>query len=325
MAVARQFVWLVKESSLGTVMATPAPGVDSIFLRLTEDFTVQPTMLVAQIPYGGGVAIAADQVCDHYQVGGQLRTKLYPQQAKVLLGWAGVRVDQAATPPAPWVTTEPSGDLASMSIYHAVMRSDGTFLRKRYAGAKVASWTLEASRQAADGVALTMDLIASRSYGNQQDGTADPDAVEFPAPTDADYPTGPYTFSESAGHVTVGSVRTQYESLRLNSQNVLDRRWFETPYLTSLPWMGRTTTLDLGLLFKALPNDRNTYESQTPQAATVEFVQGANTIVVNMQGANRISNLVYQTPNNEQYRQTVTLMSLYDLAAGSDLNLSFTP
>src|SRR5947209_1426454 len=132
MAVSRQYVMIVREGALLTPVANPVAGTDSIYIRLTEDFTMQPTMEAATIPYGGGVAIPADQVCDHYRLDGQLRTKLYPQQAAFLLNWAAFRIN--ATQDQPWTTTEPAGDLASCSVYHAVRRSDGTFSLKRYGG-----------------------------------------------------------------------------------------------------------------------------------------------------------------------------------------------
>ncbi len=44
---------------------------------------------------------------------------------------------------------------------------------------------------------LTLDLIASKSVGNPMDGTSDPSSSIFPAPTETQYPTAPYTFKQT--------------------------------------------------------------------------------------------------------------------------------
>src|SRR4051812_36817788 len=122
---AREFLWIVKESSLGTVMTSPTAGTDSIYIPLVDgnSFSMVAEPVIEEIPYGGGLAVAAEAISDHYGCKGQLKTKLYPSQAAMLLGLLMTRVDGAG---APWITSEPTGDLASVSIYHAVRRSDGT-------------------------------------------------------------------------------------------------------------------------------------------------------------------------------------------------------
>src|SRR3954471_13363187 len=116
---AREFLWIVKESALGTVMTSPVAGTDSIYIRLIDgnSFGMVAEPVIEEIPYGGGYAVTAEAVSDHYACKGQLKTKLYPSQAPLLLPWAVTRINDDQD--APWETTEPAGDLASCSVYHA--------------------------------------------------------------------------------------------------------------------------------------------------------------------------------------------------------------
>lgn len=321
--VLREYCMIVQESALMTPVASPVVNTSSIYVRLTEQnsFTIFPEIQIFRIPFGGGIMTTTDQVADHYTLRGQMKTKLYPAQAAFLLNWAGQQIDTAQT--APWTTTEPTGDLPSCSIYHAVRYSDGTYQLKRYGGCKVAGWQLEASRQEGAGALLTLDIIGCRSFGNAMDGTADPTTTEFPAPATADFPSQPYTFSQTAGQVTIGSARTQYESMALKVTNTFDPRFWETPYLSSLPFMGRESSLELSLLLKATPDDRTAYEAQTAMTASVAFHQGAHSATIAFNAQNRIGGLAYNLPLNEQYRTTVTMTNLYDLTAGSDFTLAF--
>jgi hypothetical protein len=319
----REFLWIVKESSLGTAMANPSPGADSIYIRLVDgnSFGMTAEPIIEEIPYGGGLAVAAEAVSDHYECKGQLKTKLYPTQAPLLLSLLAARVSSDQT--HPWPTDQLSGDLASVSIYHAVQRSDGTYRRKRYAGVKAAGGRIEVSRQGTTAT-LTLDLQACRSYGNTMDGTSDPTSSEFPAPAESDYPTGPYTFRNTAGRLTVGSVRTQYESLVITIRNALDARWFETSYLTVLQFCGRSSTLDTDLYLKSTPDDRSAYEAITAQACSLALSNGTNTCSINFNGKNHIVKLPYDLPLNRAFMQKLSLKNRFDPEAALDLTVSFT-
>jgi hypothetical protein len=320
---AREFLWIVKESSLGTVMASPVAGTDSIYIRLVDgnSFSMVAEPVIEEIPYGGGFAVTAEAISDHYGCKGQLKTKLYPSQAPLLMGLLMTRVDGSGHP---WTTTEPVGDLASVSIYHAVRRSDGTYRRKRFAGCKAAGGRIEVSRQSTTAM-LTLDLQACRSYGNAMDGSSDPDGTEFPAPGEVDYPVGPYTFKQSAGGVTVGSVRTQYESLAIAIRNALDGRWFETSYLTVNQFCGRKSTLDIDLYLKASPDDRSAFEAITAKAASVVLTNGVTgqNMTLQYNGQNTISALPYDLPLNQVFLQKLSLMNRFDPSASGDISVSF--
>ena len=118
---ASEFLYIVQESALNTPVASPASGLLPAPPLLHppidgNSFGMVANPVIEEIPYGGGFAVTAEAISDHYECKGQLKSKLYPSQAAFLLGWATTRIDGSGDP---WATTEPVGDLASCSIYHA--------------------------------------------------------------------------------------------------------------------------------------------------------------------------------------------------------------
>ena len=322
---AREFLWIVKESALNTPMASPTAGVDSMYIRLIDgnSFSMVANPVIEQIPYGGGVAITADMVADHYECKGQLKTKLYPSQAVLLLNWALTRINTGQT--SPWTTTELAGDLASCSVYHAVRRSDGTYLRKQYSGCKVSGARIEVSRQSTTAM-LTLDLTACAQLGNSMDSSSDPSSTAFPAPAETAYPLGPYTFKQTAGQLSLGgSTRTQYDSLSVAVQNALDGHWFETSSLSVLQFCGRSSTLDANLFLKSTPDDRTAYEAITAQACALTFENGVSgqNCTLQFNGQNRITKLPFDLPLNQVYMQPLTLQNVFDETAAGDIAVSF--
>jgi hypothetical protein len=267
------------------------------------------------------LAVTAESVSDHYECKGQLKTKLYPSQAALLLGWALTRVDGSGDP---WTTSEPTGDLASCSVYHAVRRSDGTYRRKRFAGCKVAGARIEVSRKSTTAM-LTFDLLASRSYGNAMDSSSDPSSSEFPAPSESSYPTAPYTFKMTAGGITVASSRTEYDSLAIAIQNVLDGRWFEQSYLQVNQFCGRASTLEADLYLKASPDDRSAFEAITAQGASAVFTNGVTgqNMTLQFNGQNTITDLPYDLPLNQAFMQKLILKNRYDPSQSQDISVTF--
>jgi hypothetical protein len=328
MASSREFLMLVKESSLGTPMTSPVAGTDLIYIRLTDGnaFGMAAAPIHVEIPYGGGLAITADVVSDHYECKGQLKTKLYPAQAALLMAWITGRVNAGQT--LPWVTTEPPGDLASVSLYHGIQRSDGTYLRKRFSGCKATGATIEVSRQATV-ASLSVDIQGCQQFGSAFDGTTDPTATEFPAPVDSSFPTGPYNFKQTAGFLicrgTGTAVRSKYEDLTIKVQNSVDGRWFETSFLQLNQFTGRSTTLDATLLFQATPDDRSALEAITAQTVSVGFHNGVTgqNMTITMNGRNVIKALPYDLPLDKAFTQKLSLMNVYDLAAAEDFDVAF--
>lgn len=320
---APEFLWLVKESALGTPKTSPVAGTDSIYIRLADgnSFTMDADPIINEVIYGGGYAVVAESVSDHTEVKGGLTTKLYPSQALFLLGWALTRINSGQT--APWTTTELPGDLASVSCYHAFMRSDGTYKRTQYAGTKVASLKLDASRS--DPIwKVSLDLQAVKNVGNAYDVSTDPDATAFPAPAETAYPTGPYMFGHSAGNLSLGgSVRTQYDSLALAVTNAMDPQWYEAHFLQTLKFHGRQSTLDASLRLKVTPDDRSAYEALTAQACSLALNNGTNTLTIQFNGKNVITKLPRDLPLNTEFMRKLTLKNQFDPTAAGDLSFTF--
>jgi hypothetical protein len=318
---------LVKESALGTVMATPVAGTDSIYIRLTDDnsFGIMPKPQTVTVPYGGGQAIDAEMLSDFTECTGNLSTLLYPTQALFILSWALARINAGQT--SPWTTTERPGDLASVSCYHAYMMNDGTIKRQRYAGTKVTSLRLEASRGDTRWK-CTLGLTAQKNIGNPVDASADPDATEFPLPGDADLPVGPYLFTHSSGGLLLGTgsgtVRSQYESLALNVANTIDARPFESRWVQVMEWHGRRSTLDVELRLKVTPDDKTAYEALTAQTCKLTLTQGARSVVLDYKGANKLGNLDRNLPLNKVATRRLTIANLYSSAAGTDIDFTVT-
>lgn len=320
---AREFLYVVRESSLLTPKTSPVLGTDSLYVRLIDgnSFSMYAKPIIEEIPYGGGFAVTAEAISDHYECKGQLKTKLYPTQVQLLLDWATTRINSAQS--SPWTTTELPGDLASMSVYHAIRQADGTYLRKQFSGCKVAGAKIEVSRQSTTAM-LTLDLVACRQvdYASQ---SADPTNTPFPAPAEANYPTAPYTFFQTAGQLSVGgSVRSQYEDLTINIQNVLDGQWFENNYLTLIPFLGRASTLETSLYLKATPDDRSAFEALTANAAAITFANGVTgqNLTIQFNGQNTITDLPYDLPLNQVFKQKMTLKNRFDVSASEDLHFS---
>ena len=135
----REFVFGVVESAYGTPKSSPTLGTDSFYPRLSgsNSFTMVGDPQFYEIMYGGGRAIALPLTgSDQMSVTGQIEgTELYgSSQGQFLLNLALQQINAGGT--VPWTTTEPPGDLASMSFYHGVARSDGTIKRLQFQGCK---------------------------------------------------------------------------------------------------------------------------------------------------------------------------------------------
>src|SRR5271165_2382246 len=187
--MSREFLMLVQESAFKVPVSSPVvyptASASAFYVRLdgANVFTMRPRPVMVAVPYGGGVAIDAFRVSDKIECKGRLVTKLYAGPlSQFLLQWGGQQINSGQT--SPWTTTEPAGDLASVSCYHAITRSDGTIKRRVYLGTKVDGFDVDVSE---DGTiaTLSMDLSASTPQGNQFDSSTDPTAGTFPAPTDS--------------------------------------------------------------------------------------------------------------------------------------------
>lgn len=318
---AREFLWVVKESAYKTKMASPTAGTDSIFIRLdgANAFSMRAKPIQTQVAYGGGYATNAFTVSDQIECKGQLQTKLYASQAKLLLDWAATPINSGQT--SPWTTTEPAGDLASCSVYHAIMRSDGTYKRRLYKGAKVNSGSVEVTR---DGkiATLSLDLQASTPEGNAFDSSTDPDATAFPAPAETAYPTDPYLFIHTAGNFTLGTSRTQFSAFKISWTNKMDPRWFENRFVNIHRFLGRESTLDATLYYKPSPNDRTSFEGLTAQSLSLALANGAKTTTFTFNAQNVLKDLDDDLPLDKVYEQKISVANYYDPTAASDWSVA---
>ena len=326
--MSREFLYLVQESAYKTPVATPivypTASANAFYLRLdgANTFTMRPRPVMVAVPYGGGVAIDAFRVSDKIECKGRLVTKLYAGAlSQFLLQWGGQQINTAQT--SPWTTTEPAGDLASVSCYHAIARSDGSIKRRVYLGCKVDGWNVEVSEDSTIAT-LSLDISGSTPQGNQFDLSTDPTAATFPPPTDPQLPTNPYVFIHASGGLTIGSARTQFQSLKLASKNVIARRFWANRFVNLMRWVGRSTTLEAVNFYAPTPDDRTSYEGLTTETTSFALNNGTHSITFNMNTASVISQFEDQLPLNDLYTQTMTITNQWDSTAGSDLALAFT-
>ena len=337
--MSREFLMLVQESAYktpATAVVWPTGSATAFYIRMdgSNGFTMRPRPVMVTVPYGGGLAVDAFRVADKLECKGKLTTKLYAGPlSQFLLGWAAQQVTAGG---APWTTTEIVGDLASVAIYHAIQRSDGTIKRRVYLGCKVDSWDLDISEQGTIAT-LSLDITGSTPQGNQFDASSDPNSTVFPAPTDAQMPTtgttGPYVFTHASGGLLIGTARTQFSSVKISSRNVLAKRFWANRFLGMQRWVGRSTTLDAVNFYAPTPDDRTSYEGvagltvaggYTGTDASFTLNNGTHTIVFDLKNNSVFTNVEDQTPLNDLYMQSTTLTNQWDPATGVDFTVAFT-
>src|SRR5208282_2662050 len=170
--------------STGTLWnnVSTATNFNSFYGRLDtgDSFTMRARPVMVRIPFGGGVNIPAYTVSDKFECKGRYVTKLYAGPfTKFLFLWGSQQVNSLgyvapATIGSGWASTEAPGNLASVSILHAIQRpQDGSYKCQQYSGVKVDSWDLTMS-QDSQIATLTMNLTGASASGNPYDGTVDP-------------------------------------------------------------------------------------------------------------------------------------------------------
>lgn len=324
MASPFEFLWLVKESAYMTPMASPAAGVDSIYIRLAgpNRFTMRPKPIRKKVPFGGGFAANGYVKSDKIEIKGALQVELCASQTAFLLGWLGVRINNAQT--APWVTTEPIGDLASVAIYHGIARSDGSIKRRSYLGTKGDGWGIKCSED--DFVAmLTANLTAATMTGDAYNSTSDPTSGAFAAPADTAFPIDPWLFLHTAGAYLIGGANVAtLRSMDWETKNVLFGNFYNNPYLQYYHLRGRQTTLQQTTTYTASPDWRSQFEAIAALAGQVTFNNGTHTLVLNANAQNVIDDLSDDLQPGQVYAQDFTLENQWDPAAGSDIVVSYT-
>jgi hypothetical protein len=324
----REFAMGVVESAYGTPKATPVAGTDSFVLRLdgSNSFTPFGVPQQYEVPYGGGRAITAFTGSDQMAVAGQLSSVLYGSQLKFLANLALVPMNAGQT--APWTSTEPVGDLASMSFYHAATRSDNTLKRWRYAGGKATRWQVTCSRSSKI-ARMTLGLMFQKYLGNPFDASSDPTVGEFPAPAESAYPIDPFRFIDINSQISLAGVsRSQLESITITCENRLDGRWFENRFLSLARNLGRSITVDLEYLYKATPDDIATFQNTASIAGSVGFTNGTNTLTLNLNSNNVLTSVEKNFELDRVYTLRATVKNNWDPAAnagaGGDVTVVIT-
>lgn len=340
--MSREFLMMTTESAYKTptspAVTWPTTSANTFYVRLDGEnqFTMRPRPVMVTVPYGGGMAYDAFRISDKIECKGSLTTKLYAGPiSQLLLQWACRPVQTGGTDP--WTTTEPVGDLASMTIYHAVVRSDGTYKKRLYNGAKVDSWTLDVS-EGGTIATLSLEITASTPQGNQFDSSVDP-TTTFPAPTDSpnQFPTtgatGPYCYVHASGGLTIGTARTQFSSIKLSSQNVLAKKFWTNRFLAMQRLMGRSTTLVVSNLYNPTPDDRTSFEGvagfttgggYTGTDVSFALSNTTHSVTFDLKNNDVITSLEDQLPMSDLYMQNITVTNQWDPTSGTDFSVAFT-
>lgn len=328
----REFAMFVIESSYGTPKTTPVLGTDKFYLRLHENdsFSGQMNPDLLDIPYGGGRSTPAVQVSDTYSVSFTLKSYLYPGvHSATLVNWAFTPINSGRT--APWTTTDagllmPPGDLASIGIYHAIQQNDGSYDRRLYSGCKAHTATVTCSRSDPRAL-LTVSGVAIRDNLNAAGAAAYPDATEFPAPAETDYPQQPYLFSHTAGDWIIDGAavaRTQYESVTLTATNAMDPVAFETNYIVLDKFCGRTSVLSGVIHLKLSPDDLTRLQSKTVLNASLKFDNGTNSLKFDCLTRNYFKSVGRSLPLNRHFSRPIALQNFWDPANAGDIVITAT-
>jgi hypothetical protein len=330
----RRFVRACIESSFGVAKTTPTLGTDACVLRLPDAnaFKAEMTPSIEYIPYGGGRTTYADSVADVALVQGSVSTYLYPGIWTTLLtNWALTLINTGRT--TPWVTTDassvmPAGDLASMCFYHGFQNPDASYVREKWLGSKSTKGSIEGSAKDRK-IKFTSDFIGIKEVTNAfiSGEASAPDATEFPAPAETDYPTAPYLFSHvgsGTGTMKIGSARTQIESFKLSWENAIYPDPYEKQVIQLARFTGRKVMLEVGLRYKISPDDLASFQSQAAQASQLILDNGAHTFNLQMNGVNKITGRERDYTDGNEYATKITVTNFWDASAGSDVVLTLT-
>jgi hypothetical protein len=321
----REFLRLTQEQNYGVFNSTVTPNVNQMYIRLDDSnsFTMRKAPVLVRIPYGGGWAVPAYSFSDKLQLQGALRTSLYYSQANTLLNWGLGVIDSTQT--HPWATTEPVGDLCSVSIEHGYFYDDtGQFKRTLYLGNKVASGRFEISAESQKGT-LTLQLVGGKAQGNAFDGSVDPTVTSFPPPADAAYPAWDLiTFTHSNGNFEIQNTITKYETLAIDWTNKLDSRFFAGNFVSEIRSLGRDINIEASIKLDQSPDLRSLYEQFIPIPAKVAFSNGVNTCLFDLLTNPILTRMEDDLTIDRIYFRTTTTSSQYDPANGTDFKFLFT-
>lgn len=332
-------------------------GFNGFFGRLDggDSFTMRPRTVPVTVPYGGGFDLPAFTVSDKMVCEGRYSTKLYAGPfSQFLLTWAAQQVNTAnyvagisstgagSDIATGWHSTKAPGNLASVSIYHAIqLQPAGTTYKVRaYRGCKVKSWNFSISQDSQVGT-LSLELTGAVAHGNQFDSSVDPtltavgtapvynappSASTIPYPATNNLPINPYLFincgstggSGSAGVLEIGTGaltnRTTFQSIGLSCTNRLMTRFWANRFVQFSQFCGRNLTLTAQEFFTNSPDDRTAYEGLSGQSITLTISNGTHSMSFVMNTNNIFTSVEDSLPLADIYTQTLTATSQWDPA-----------
>ena len=145
-------IWTTAATTGIPSTASGANNYAGFYARLDggDSFTMRPRPVPVTVPYGGGFAIPAFTVTDKQMLEGTYKTKLYAgaftQMLLMLscqqvnsLGYVALNGISTGWQygPAAGSAGNQCGNLPSVSIFHAIQRSDGTYKHRLYYGVRV--------------------------------------------------------------------------------------------------------------------------------------------------------------------------------------------
>jgi hypothetical protein len=307
---------LVRESAYKTPVTPTTINEDYLVIELLDDdpASIELEPNTEQLYSWLACGDPDRGIGETYQITGTIRTLLYPDQAPILLGWAMREVaDQAVTgEEIPWVTSEPAGQLASMSADFAYRDNNGNERKDRFLGGKVTGFTLGAVRGTRDG-AFVLELQVAFSERTTTTATA-PAASDYPAAA-----TSPYFLSAATGNLTIdGTAIDEFRAVTVAGAYTAPITFNEQPTITRIRHYRKEFTLEVNgdLLFapdwRALRDDRSVFDAELiltypggtgAQEITLDF--GDNCRVNGADGWSK------QLPINADRLQTLSVISQF--------------
>jgi len=304
----KRYLKITQESAFGTV---PEADPISIWLRIPDANAFRPMTEPEywRIMSGSGFAVPALTGTQTARVAGTLTTPLTAEQASFLLSWAGQRI---AADNVPWQTSELVGDLPSCTCEFGWSNFDGTLRKKGWGGVKVARWRLSGSRSSTV-MMLSLDLIGGS-----------PKASTLAEPADSVFPVQVYTFQHLRGGFTLGSARTNFETINVDVQNALTPYFDESQYANAVRMGGRSSSVTSRIRLKASPDDRALWEAGTEQALSLVWTGYSHSATLNFNAKNWITGHAEDIPIDRESYVDLAIQNYLDTSAAADLTMSFT-
>lgn len=320
---AREWVWLVRESAFKVPVVSPIVGTSQFLIPLPESnaFPLSEEITYGDIALGGGFDVIRETVPGMRTIKGTITMPGYPALSAELLKSACNRINTAQT--SPFTTTETAGDIVSYSLYHQIITYNGTLKTYAYPGSKILSVEGSVSRSRAQGLQLKVEFQSWKELPNSFDTSV---ALTPPtAPTDSQYPTGPYTLKHTLANVLrAGTAISQYEDLTFKVTNKVDPCFFEDDWLSFIRCLGREATADMTLLLKPSPDLREIYKAVTNQALVIKFDNGTNSLTIDMGPNNHINKIPFDLGLGKEFRQKATWVNKWDSANSVDVLVTST-